>query len=90
MSRSVRRAKNLWESKDTSDDDRAIMLQRMQGPQQAAPVAAPATPHASSTAGVGAGPAAFPVGERSRARSQGRNACPCNLGRQSKGPTRHS
>ena len=32
--------KKLWESKDTSDDDRALMLQKMQGSQQAAPVAA--------------------------------------------------
>ena len=32
--------KKLWEDKDTSDDDRALMLQKMQGAQQAAPIAA--------------------------------------------------
>ena len=55
--------KNLWESKDTSDDDRALMLQKMQAPPAAAPVAAPATAPAP-TARVGAGPAAFTMGER--------------------------
>ena len=33
--------KNLWQDRDTSDDDRAIMLQKMQGPAATAPVPAP-------------------------------------------------
>ena len=35
--------KKLWEDKDTSDDDRALMLQKMQGTPQAAPIEAPAS-----------------------------------------------
>ena len=55
--------KKLWESKDTSDDDRALMLQKMQGPQQAAPVAAHRHSRASPTAGVGAWAAALSAGD---------------------------
>ena len=34
--------KNLWQDRDTSEDDRTIMLQKMQAPPTAAPVEAPA------------------------------------------------
>lgn len=37
-----KQALDLWQDKDTSEEDRARMLQLMQGPRPAAPVAAPA------------------------------------------------
>ena len=44
--------KNLWQDRDTSEDDRAIMLQKMQGTPQAAPAEATAPMPATSPPAV--------------------------------------